>query len=48
MEKYLHPELSVLELDASAPLLAASNEGYPVDPVDPGFSPLLTIIPPMI
>lgn len=40
-QTYLEPEVQVLLLSAENSVLTASNEGFPVNPVDPGFAPPL-------
>lgn len=43
-EPYLEPAVDVYALWTSGSILTASNEGYDVDPFDPGFSsPILPI-----
>lgn len=34
---YVEPDVQVLQLSAENSVLTASNEGFPVNPVDPGF-----------
>jgi len=36
---YIEPEVQVLFLSLENGVLTASNEGFPVNPVDPGFAP---------
>jgi len=38
-QTYIEPEVQVLSLSLETGVLTASNEGYPVNPVNPGFSP---------
>ena len=38
-QTYIEPEVQVLSLSLETGVLTASNEGYPVNPVDPGVSP---------
>jgi len=40
-QMYLEPEVQVLFLSLENSVLFASNEGFPVNPVDPGFAPPL-------
>ena len=40
-QTYLEPDVQVLQLSAENSVLTASNEGFPVNPVDPGFAPPL-------
>ena len=37
-QTYLEPDVQVLQLSAENSVLTASNEGFPVNPVDPGLS----------
>ena len=39
-EPYLKPTVDVFCYATSGSILTASNEGYLVDPFDPGFTPL--------
>ena len=36
-QTYLEPDVQVLFLSMENRVLTASNEGFPVNPVDPGF-----------
>lgn len=40
-QTYPEPDVQVLLLSAENSVLTASNEGFPVNPVDPGFTPPL-------
>lgn len=41
---YQQPDVQVITLQArDGVLVSASNEGYIVNPIDPGFTPLLLI-----
>lgn len=40
MKKYTPPVMRKIALSSRVNLLSASTEGYPYNPVDPGFSPL--------
>ena len=40
-EPYLTPEVKAFALATGCSILAASNEGYDVNPFDPGFAPIL-------
>lgn len=36
-QPYIEPEVQVISLSTSGSILTASNEGFPVNPINPGL-----------